>query len=102
MHFLSKLNHINRMKRIWPIKFKQGYYYVGSKYAFLFVIHIISNRGQLCRRYSDSLWTGQYRDLIPLAARFPHPSRPALRLTQPPVRRAPALFPWDKVAGAWR
>jgi len=33
---------------------------------------------------------------------FPHPSRPALGPTQPPIRWVLGLSGWGKTVGAWR
>ena len=37
----------------------------------------------------------------PAVASFPHPSRPALGSTQPPMQWVRVRFPQGKAAGAW-
>jgi hypothetical protein len=44
-------------------------------------------------RCSDSLRAGRSGDRIPVEARFPHPSTPALESAQTPVQGVPGPFP---------
>ena len=64
----------------------------------LFTVFSCVKRSQ----YSDLLWAGSPEIQSLWARDFPHPSRPALWPTQPPVQWVPGLFPGGKAAGPWR
>jgi hypothetical protein len=50
----------------------------------------------------ETLWGGHSRDEVPKGRNLPHPSRPALGPTQPPIQWVPGLFAGGKTAEAWR
>ena len=57
-------------------------------------------------RFSDSLRVRRFGDRIPVEGGggrdFPHPSRPTLEPTQPPIQWVSGTFAADKAIGAWR
>jgi hypothetical protein len=64
-------------------------------------ISVVCVLGRLSR-YSDSLRAGDGLGIeCRLGRYFPHPSRPALVPTQPPVQWVPGLFSGCKAAGVW-
>jgi hypothetical protein len=48
------------------------------------------------------IFWGRSRDRIPVGRDIPHPYRPALGSTQPPIQWVPDLISGGKPAGAWR
>ena len=53
-------------------------------------------------RYSYSLRAGRSAIECRWGAKYPHPSKPALGLTQPSVQQVMGLVPGGKTAGPWR
>ena len=66
------------------------------------IIIIVVKWPRQLNRYTDSVRAGRSGNRIPMKARSPRPTRPALGPTPPPIKWIPGLFPGDKAAGVLR